>query len=130
MTHLNRFQFYSALKLVAAHQANISIRPEVLTTNLDLPLPRLTLPHSDTHSPIPDLIELRTNDLNEYKEHVNDLTSTDSEIDSETLSVGQNGSPAASSAASDSPTPTNSVQDRNWMDFGIAYEEQRQLLGK
>jgi hypothetical protein len=42
-------------------------------------------------------------------------------------------SPEASSTASDSPTPTNSVQERNWAAtthwHGLVCEEQRQLLG-
>lgn len=33
-----------------------------------------------------------------------------------------------SSPASDSPTPTNSIQDRNWAWQGLVSEEQRQLL--
>lgn len=37
-------------------------------------------------------------------------------------------SPDASSPASDSPTPTNSIQDRNWAWQGLVSEEQRQLL--
>lgn len=84
-------------------------------------------------SPVPDLIELRTtSSFNEYKEQV-DVTSTDSEVDSDTLNVMGSGSPDASSAASDSPTPTNSVQDRSWAVSGrwqgLVSEEQRQLLG-
>lgn len=81
---------------------------------------------------MPDLIELCSNDFNEYKEQV-DVTSTDSEVDSDTLNVLGSGSPDASSAASDSPTPTNSVQDRSWAVSGrwqgLVSEEQRQLLG-
>lgn len=60
-----------------------------------------------------------------------DTTSTDSEVESETV---RNGSPDISSATSDSPTPTNSVQDRSWVISGVwqglVSEEQRQLLGK
>lgn len=56
--------------------------------------------------------------------------STDSGADSETV---RNGSPDISSNASDSPTPTNSVQDRSWAVtgawHGLVSEEQRQLLG-
>lgn len=95
-------------------------------------MPRFSWTNAESHSPVPDLIELSTNDLNEYKEHV-DIVSTDSEVDSETLSIIRNGSPEASSTASDSPTPTNSVQDKSWAVTGawrgIVSEEQRQLLG-
>ncbi|KRT81135.1 HLH domain-containing protein, partial [Oryctes borbonicus] len=128
INYINRKQFYSVMKLVAAYQANIQLRGEVLTSCVDLPLPRFSWTPPERTSPIPDLIELQSSDLNEYKEHV-DTASTDSEIDSETLSVGRSGSPGASSAASDSPTPTNSVQDRSWLVFGLVSEEQRQLLG-
>lgn len=114
----------------------MNVRAEVLNTNLDLPLPRFTWPNSETtgptesHSPVPDLIELSANDLS-YKEHL-DSISTDSELDSDTLNL-RNGSPEPSSTASDSPTPTNSVQDRSWAVTGkwdgLISEEQRQLLG-
>lgn len=115
---------------MAAHQANLNVGPDVLNTNIDLPAPRLS---SKNQSPVPDLIELCvTSDLNEYKEQI-DVTSTDSEVDSDTLNVLGSGSPDASSAASDSPTPTNSVQDKGWAVTGhwqgLVSEEQRQLLG-
>lgn len=117
---------------MSAHQANLSISPELLTKNIELPLPRFQWsPEANNKSPVRDLIELNSNDLNEYKEQI-DLTSTDSEVDSDTLNV--NASPDASSAASDSPTPTNSVQDKGWAVVsghwqGLVSEEQRQLLG-
>ncbi|KAJ8946784.1 hypothetical protein NQ314_008767 [Rhamnusium bicolor] len=121
-------QFFSALKLVAAYQANIPIRSEVVSSKIDLPLPRFTWTNIESESPVPDLIELR-HDVNDYTEQV-DTASTDSEADSETV---RNGSPDASSTASDSPTPTNSVQDRSWVVTGawqgLVSEEQRQLLG-
>ncbi|KAL3272409.1 hypothetical protein HHI36_013885 [Cryptolaemus montrouzieri] len=129
-TSLSKKQFFSALKLVAAHQTNMSLSSDVITANVELPLPRFTWNKLGNESPIPDLIEL-SNDLNVYKEQI-DTTSTDSEFDSDTLSLNQNGSPEVSSTASDSPTPTNSVQDRNWAGrgwHGLISEEQRQLLG-
>ncbi|XP_017779166.1 PREDICTED: ralBP1-associated Eps domain-containing protein 1 [Nicrophorus vespilloides] len=122
--YLNRKQFCYALKLVAAHLVNIPVTSEVLGIYMDGPLPRFNWPQIEGQS---DLIELRSAD---YREHV-DPVSTDSEVDSETLSIGRNGSP--SSTASDSPTPTNSVQDRSWAISGtwqgLVSEEQRQLLG-
>lgn len=39
-SYLNRKQFYSALKLVAAQQVHIPLRSELLTNVVDLPLPR------------------------------------------------------------------------------------------
>lgn len=120
------------MKLVAAYQANIPIQAETLTCSLELPLPRFTWNNLENEAQVPDLIELR-NDVNDYGEQI-DLNSTDSEVDSDTLSIVRNGSPEISSTASDSPTPTNSVQDRSWAVGGawqgLVSEEQRQLLGK
>lgn len=94
---------------------------------VELPMPRFSWMNSKDPSPIPDLIELSTSELNEYREQ-GDVSNTDSEVDSETLGAAE-----ASSAASDSPTPTNSVQDRSWAVSGnwqgLVSEEQRQLLG-
>ncbi|XP_075980195.1 RALBP1 associated Eps domain containing isoform X2 [Anticarsia gemmatalis] len=42
LSHMNRKQFYSALKLIAAHQSNMALKPELLSTPVDLPLPRFT----------------------------------------------------------------------------------------
>lgn len=56
LNHMNRKQFYSALKLIAAHQTNMSLKPELLPTPLDLPLPRFTWAlNSDANA---DLIQL------------------------------------------------------------------------
>lgn len=137
---MNKKQFFSALKLVAAYQANLPIGNDLITSKLDIPLPRFTWGNLESESPVADLIELR----NEGEYHT-DSISTDSEADSETVrfsggysevkltSLGRMQvrlSPDISSPASDSPTPTNSVQDRNWAWQGLVSEEQRQLLGK
>lgn len=128
-------QFCSALKLAAAHQANLCVRSEILQANVDLPLPRFTWPSCENQRTVPDLIELSASESSEYQHHI-DNTSTDSEVDSDTLSVLRNGSPELSSTASDSPTPTNSVQDKSWAIGSnwqglesLVSEEQRQLLG-
>lgn len=42
LNHMNRKQFYSALKLIAAHQSNMVLKLDLLSTSLDLPLPRFT----------------------------------------------------------------------------------------
>lgn len=56
LNHMNRKQFYSALKLIAAFQTNMSLKPELLSTPLDLPLPRFTWAlNSDANA---DLIQL------------------------------------------------------------------------
>lgn len=118
---------------MAAHQLNMPLRSELITAPLDLPLPRFTWPNSENQSPCPDLIELVTNDLNDYTEHI-DTASTDSEFENSDMnSTLRTGSPEVSSTASDSPTPTNSVQDKSWAIGntwqGLVSEEQRQLLG-
>lgn len=108
---------------------------------VELPMPRFSWMNkgaaaATATSPIPDLIELSTSELQEFREY-GDVSNTDSEVDSEAAlgAVRGVGSPeAASSTASDSPTPTNSVQDRSWAVSGawqgLVSEEQRQLLGK
>ncbi|PZC76431.1 hypothetical protein B5X24_HaOG204670 [Helicoverpa armigera] len=152
LSHMNRKQFYSALKLIAAHQTNMTLKPELLSTPVDLPLPRFTWAlNSEANA---DLIQLSSSPQ-EHQHHLSkrernfggtlgayepirlssnlsdsdvpqalshDTTeglSTDSEIESETLSqrsgsrgrrVGKTGSPW--STASESPTPTNSVAER------------------
>lgn len=63
LNHMNRKQFYSALKLIAAHQTNMALKPELLSTPLDLPLPRFTWAlNSEANA---DLIQLS----NSPKEH-------------------------------------------------------------
>lgn len=42
LNYMNRKQFYSSLKLIAAHQSNMTLIPELLSTPVDLPLPRFT----------------------------------------------------------------------------------------
>jgi hypothetical protein len=39
---LGRRQFYSALKLIAAFQAGLPLRPELFHSSLDVPLPRFS----------------------------------------------------------------------------------------
>lgn len=56
LNHMNRKQFYSALKLIAAHQTNMILKPDLLSTPLDLPLPRFTWALNSEASP--DLIQL------------------------------------------------------------------------
>ncbi|XP_066139692.1 ralBP1-associated Eps domain-containing protein 1 isoform X2 [Euwallacea fornicatus] len=118
--YLNKKQFFSALKLIAAYQSNIPIRNDIITSKIDLPLPRFTWGPLESQSPIPDLIELSQ----DAEDSITSSISTDSEADSETVRC----SPDVSSPASDSPTPTNSIQDRNWAWQGLVSEEQRQLL--
>ncbi|KAL0274862.1 UNVERIFIED_CONTAM: hypothetical protein PYX00_002894 [Menopon gallinae] len=142
-SHLGRKQFYIALKLIAASQAGVSVHhPDLVNSIADLPLPKFVWTNDEinnsqtnVNSDSPDLIEL--GDSNALKSASTDqINSSDGEQDG--LTDKQNSpknlrSPGASSTASDSPTPTNSVQEKSWATpgnwQGLVSEEQRQLLG-
>lgn len=98
--YLSRAQFYSCLKLIGAHQAGISLREELLTSDsIQIPLPKfswnldLEPPQSVISAPLkaqngysmaksPDLIELSANRHLTVDRNVNsDLPSTDSEVE-------------------------------------------------
>nr|XP_012135389.1 PREDICTED: ralBP1-associated Eps domain-containing protein 1 isoform X4 [Megachile rotundata] len=132
-THLGRKQFYALLKLVAAHQAGLSIHKDIITMPLDIiTLPRFTWPMSG------DKEGRRSSDSNKAMKsrHHTPESTTESESEAE--------SPRETGASTDSPTPTNSVtQERNndihgetildsvsggWQGLLVS-EEQRQLLG-
>ncbi|XP_058445856.1 ralBP1-associated Eps domain-containing protein 2 [Malaya genurostris] len=49
--HLSRQQFYGCLKLIAAYQASVPLREEILTTTLTLPLPQFSWIESPTALP-------------------------------------------------------------------------------
>ncbi|XP_049774538.1 ralBP1-associated Eps domain-containing protein 1 isoform X2 [Schistocerca cancellata] len=150
--YLERRQFYWTLKLIAAFQAGLPIRPELFQTNLDVPLPRFTRNnsmekwercHVNQSAGSPDLIQLSDTDRSLNQVAAGRMACNSDVIGRHSpthngralsLSSGQKSrSPEASSTASDSPTPTNSVQERNWAAaaqwHGIVCEEQRQLLG-
>lgn len=158
VSHLGRRQFYSALKLIAAFQAGLPLRPELFHSSLDVPLPRFTwttsvdkwVPqHISRQLGSPDLIQLSDTDRTPtpQRESVPTVPTNEGGVEAHTESPHPNGrsfspicgsepkgmSPEASSTASDSPTPTNSVQERNWAAtthwHGLVCEEQRQLLG-
>jgi RalBP1-associated Eps domain-containing protein len=140
--HLTRKQFYSCLKLIAAHQAGVPLREEILTSTVTLPLPKFSWRESPPAAASssnsmesnndrilrewhetrksPDLIELVRESNSELLLN-SDQPSTDSEVESnDTITLrehrrkGGAGSPEAWSTASDSPTPTNSVAERPW----------------
>lgn len=132
-THLGKKQFYVLLKLVAAHQAGLSIRKDIITMPLDvITLPRFTWPASGEED------GRRSSDSNRAikgHRHAPEST-TESESEAE--------SPRETGGSTDSPTPTNSIiQERNndiggetildsvsggWQGLLVS-EEQRQLLG-
>lgn len=47
--HMSRAQFYACLKLIAAHQAAVPLRSEVISSTVALPLPKFTWTSSPTH---------------------------------------------------------------------------------
>ncbi|XP_058819870.1 ralBP1-associated Eps domain-containing protein 1-like [Topomyia yanbarensis] len=51
--HLSRQQFYGCLKLIAAYQASVPLREEILTSTLTLPLPQFSWIESPTALPPP-----------------------------------------------------------------------------
>ncbi|XP_068967927.1 ralBP1-associated Eps domain-containing protein 1 [Bombus flavifrons] len=132
-THLGKKQFYVLLKLVAAHQAGLSIRKDIITMPLDvITLPRFTWPASGEED------DRRSSDSNRaIKSHRHAPEST-------TESESEAESPRETGGSTDSPTPTNSIiQERNndiggetildsvsggWQGLLVS-EEQRQLLG-
>ncbi|XP_054742229.1 ralBP1-associated Eps domain-containing protein 1 isoform X1 [Anastrepha obliqua] len=198
--HISRGQFYSCLKLIAAYQAGMQLRQEIIVSSIPLPLPRFSWKDSPssiepntaasgskTHQPTngsnsipPPPVAERKNSLTrrpsdwqvegsgdnsrknsamiqphfqkERDSAINsDVPSTDSEVDQNESSCGDGasrivnsgcsgreihrhrGSPEAWSTNSDSPTPTNSVTERQWAKEtlwqGLLGEEHRQLLG-
>ncbi|XP_055544652.1 ralBP1-associated Eps domain-containing protein 1 [Wyeomyia smithii] len=50
--HLSRQQFYGCLKLIAAYQASVPLREEILTSTLTLPLPQFSWIESPTTLPV------------------------------------------------------------------------------
>lgn len=122
-SHLNRKQFYSVLKLIAAYQRGLEITPELLSTSLQLELPSFYWPYGA-------VLAAGKNE---------DILSSTSESESEAESPREQG------GSTDSPTPTNSVtQERGELTVGnetiidtsgsgwqglLVSEEQRQLLG-
>ncbi|XP_017108791.2 ralBP1-associated Eps domain-containing protein 1 isoform X2 [Drosophila bipectinata] len=89
--HISRCQFYSCLKLIAAHQAAMPLRQELISASVPLPLPHFSWKEAAT-APV-SLVEnglsvsgdcsnsLRRNSQQEQFQDVSDLPSTDSEIE-------------------------------------------------
>lgn len=132
-THLGKKQFYVLLKLVAAHQAGLSIRKDIITMPLDvITLPRFTWPASGEE------------DGRRSSESNRAITGHRHAPESTTESESEAESPRETGGSTDSPTPTNSIiQERNndigsetildsvsgdWQGLLVS-EEQRQLLG-
>ncbi|XP_065358527.1 uncharacterized protein Reps isoform X2 [Calliphora vicina] len=58
--HVSRVQFYSCLKLIAAHQASMPLRQELIVASVQLPLPRFSWTESSSNK-----IEM----TNSYQQH-------------------------------------------------------------
>ncbi|XP_067625148.1 ralBP1-associated Eps domain-containing protein 1 [Eurosta solidaginis] len=197
--HISRVQFYSCLKLIAAYQAGMQLRQEIITSSILLPLPRFSWKDSPCSNdpniaactikvlhnangpnviPPPTVAERKNSlpqrlgdwqaettgcnsrqssstiqtPLHKHQDSItnSDVHSTDSEVDQNesscdsggrTVDAGRSsgeahrprGSPEAWSTNSDSPTPTNSVAERQWAKEtlwqGLLGDEHRQLLG-
>ena len=102
--HMSRVQFYSCLKLIAAHQSSVPLRKELIASSVTLPLPKFSWKESPVEgrsaaesngrnsagddrnkwrnsvSHSPDLIELARADAQNDVAN-SDLTSTDSEVE-------------------------------------------------
>ncbi|KAG4072470.1 hypothetical protein HA402_004402 [Bradysia odoriphaga] len=147
-THMSRVQFYSCLKFIAAYQAGLPLRHEMLASTVALPLPKFSWkdsPVQNTETELNGRNDMnRSSSINDLvRENLNNatnsdnMTSTDSEVEQNDVQSHERrrhgGSPEAWSTASDSPTPTNSVTERPWAKTnlwqGLLCEEQRQLLG-
>ncbi|XP_018908994.1 ralBP1-associated Eps domain-containing protein 2 isoform X2 [Bemisia tabaci] len=123
-------QFLSALKLIACVQAGYTLHPDLLTSSLEVPLPRFSNAADDpwpARDDSPDLIQL-SDATNTYSTQLQDCSeSTDNET---SITLRANGVSSASKktspdVSSESLTPTNSGGER-----GSAWcEEQRRLLG-
>jgi RalBP1-associated Eps domain-containing protein len=106
--YLTRTQFYSCLKLIGAYQNNMNLREEILSSTINIPLPKFSWklelePPPEVVQPLlvtskqnqqtpngllesncsPDLIELSAKEsLNSQHRNVNsDIPSTDSEVE-------------------------------------------------
>lgn len=133
-THINRRQFYAALKLIAVHQAGLEVFSDMITEPLDsITLPRFKWPTSG------DKDGWRNLDIARGAKGRRPLSESSTESENEAESLRETG------GSMDSPTPTNSVtQERNdgmlggetildsvsggWQGLLVS-EEQRQLLG-
>lgn len=98
--YMSKVQFYSCLKLIAAHQSGIQLRQELIASTIALPLPKF----SWKESPVPlrsEAMNGKVNDVNRWRSSSDrspnlielaradaqsdiansDITSTDSEVE-------------------------------------------------
>lgn len=86
---MSRVQFYSCLKFIAAHQAGIPLRHELLASNVALPLPKFSWKDSpilNTDTEVNGRNDMnRSSSINELVRDIatnsDNMTSTDSEVE-------------------------------------------------
>ncbi|KAH8412359.1 hypothetical protein KR009_001462 [Drosophila setifemur] len=89
--HISRAQFYSCLKLIAAHQAAMPLRQELIPATVPLPLPHFSWKEAATapvflvenglSGPTDRRSSLRRNSQQEPLQDASDLPSTDSDVE-------------------------------------------------
>lgn len=94
--HMSKVQFYSCLKLIAAHQNSVPLRKELIASTIPLPLPRFNwrgspalngrvsaedmMRYRSADADSPNLIELARAETQSDVAN-SDITSTDSEVE-------------------------------------------------
>lgn len=68
--HMSRVQFYSCLKLIAAHQATIPLRAELISSTMSLPLPKFSWKDSPTKA-IDPIVPSSVTELNGRSNEIN-----------------------------------------------------------
>lgn len=99
--HISRAQFYSCLKLIAAHQAAMPLRQELIAATVPLPLPHFSWKEAATAStgtcenglgalPPPPPTDRRNSLRRNSKQQLDtsDVPSTDSEVEQNESSCG------------------------------------------
>lgn len=100
--YMSKVQFYSCLKLIAAHQSAIPLRQELIASTIALPLPKFSWKESPVQfPPRSETLNGKINDLNRWRSNSDhspnlielaradaqsdiansDITSTDSEVE-------------------------------------------------
>lgn len=92
--YMSKVQFYSCLKLIAAHQSAVPLRQELIASTITLPLPKFSWKESpiqlsteDLNGKISDANRWRSNSIDHSPNLIecdnanSDITSTDSEVE-------------------------------------------------
>lgn len=93
--YMSKVQFYSCLKLIAAHQSAVPLRQELIASTVSLPLPKFSWKESpiqlcteDLNGKISDANRWRSSNNSDHSPNLiecdianSDITSTDSEVE-------------------------------------------------